>query len=418
MTFIEDLDLENGRSATRSAITFLPEPEPSELWCPIISVDDHVLEPADLFVSRLPHSLRDSAPHVETDGEGVPYWVFGGVREPMRMMTCGAIGRPMSEWSVAPQKYEEFRAGVWQPAARVADMDLNGIWASLSFPSFVFGFAGRRLNFLDNADLALATVRAYNDWMIEEWCGGHPERFIACQLPWLHDPTVAAEMVRENAARGFKAISFPENPEVLGLPTIYTGHWDPLYAACEETDTVINLHVGSSGQITVPCSDSPSDVQVALFPVAAIVGVVDWVFSKVAIRFPGLRIVMSEGGASWVPMVMERLRRAYRQAESSSVWTPTDPDPVELLNSNFWFTSIEDPAAFRLLDVIGEDKVMLESDYPHADSNWPRTQDLARRDLEGLDKDVVRQVCYRTAATVYRHSEPPAELLAASVIGG
>jgi predicted TIM-barrel fold metal-dependent hydrolase len=414
---IEELDLENGRSVVRGTITYLPEPEARELWCPIISVDDHSLEPADLFATRVPAALRDRAPRVVEDDDGVPVWLIGDDREYMRMTTCGAVGRPMAEWSLAPQKYEEFRAGVYDTDARVRDMDLNGVWASQCFPSFVFGFAGRRLNLLADAEVALASVRAYNDWHLGEWCGSHPDRFIACQLPWLRDPVVGAEEIRRNAAAGFRSVSFPENPEALGFPHIYTDHWDPILAACEETGTVLNLHVGSSGLVQRPCSASPIDVGVALFPVGAILGLVDWVFSKIPVRFPGLKIAMSEGGVSWVPMALERLARSYRQAESSLVWRVSDPDPVEIVHRNFWFTSIEDPSAFRFVDLIGEDKVMIESDYPHADSTWPDTQALVRRDLGDIDPVAARKICFGNAAALYRHPEPPADLVARSVVG-
>ncbi|MGE0304360.1 MAG: amidohydrolase family protein [Acidimicrobiia bacterium] len=411
------IDLENGRVTARGAITYLPEPEPRELWSPIISVDDHVLEPADLFLRRLPSRFIDAAPHVEEDEDGVPYWVIGDFREPMRMTTCGAVGRPMEEWSLAPQKYEEFRRGVYDVDSRIADMDINGIYASLNFPSFVFGFAGRRLSMQPDENLALACLRAYNDWMLEEWCGTYPDRFIPCQLPWLRDPMVAAEEVRANAARGFKAVSFIENPEELDLPHIYSRHWDPFFAACEETETVINLHIGSSGRVERPSSVSPIDVGVALFPIVSISSLVDWTFSKIPLRFPRIKIALSEGGISWVPMALERLTRSYRQAESSSYWTPADPDPVEIVHRNFWFTSIEDPSGFRLLDLIGEDKVMLESDYPHADSSWPDTQALARRDLQHLSGATIRKVCFENAASLYRHPLPPNDLVAGSVIG-
>jgi hypothetical protein len=116
-------------------------------------------------------------------------------------------------------------------------------------------------------------------------------------------------------------------------------------------------------------------------------------------------------------MVLERLARAYRQSESSLTWRPSDPDPIEVVRRNFWFTSIEDPSAFRFIDLIGVDKVMLESDYPHADSTWPGTQGLARRDLAGLDAASARLVCFETAAALYRHPLPPADLVARSTVG-
>ena len=238
-----------------------------------------------MFTDRVSQKFGDAIPHVEFEKDNVPVWVTNEWRDSMRMTTCGPVGRPMSEWSLAPLKYAEFRPGVYDVNARIKDMDLNGVWASQNFPSFLFGFAGRRLSLMKDQELAVACVRAYNDWMITDWCGAYPERLIPCQLPLLHDPIMAANEIRLNATRGFKSVSFSENPEALGLPNIYTNHWDPFFSACEETDTVINLHVGSSGQVQRPCSSSPIDVGVALFPIGAILGLIGWIYSSAKNRY-------------------------------------------------------------------------------------------------------------------------------------
>lgn len=401
----------------RVPTSLLPDPDPRPLWCPIISVDDHLLEPPELFVDRLPSSMRDRAPFVEFDDAGIPFWVIDDVRVAVTTGN-GAVGRPVSEWIQAPQKYEEFRRAVWDPHERIRDMDINGVYASLNFPSMIWGFAGTRFSRMSDPDVGLAALRAYNDWVLEEWCGSHPDRFIPCQLTWLSDPEVGADEIRRNASRGFRALSFSENPEGLGYPTIYDSHWDPILRVCEETDTVINLHVGSSGNVQRPTSDSGPDVGVALFPVNGLFALMDWIFAKVPIRFPGLKIAMSEAGVSWIPMAIERLRRAHRMREASTVWDATDGDPVELVYRNFWFTSIEDPSAFRQLDMIGEDKIMIESDYPHYDSSWPDTQLMVKDQLEHLPSSSVRRICYENAAELYHHPHPPPSLLQASTIGG
>jgi predicted TIM-barrel fold metal-dependent hydrolase len=106
--------------------------------------------------------------------------------------------------------------------------------------------------------LGLACLRAYNDWMLDRWCASHPDRFIGCQLPWLRDVEVAAAEIRANAERGFKAVSFSENPEALGLPSLHSGRWDPFFPACAEAGTVVNLHIGSSGNVVRPSSDTPT----------------------------------------------------------------------------------------------------------------------------------------------------------------
>ncbi len=408
-------DVEDRQPLPDRELTLLPDPEPRELWCPVISVDDHVLEPPTLF-DRVPARYADSAPEL-VQSQGRPAWRIG---DQVHYLAGGdgTVGRPMSEWSANGMRWEDYRRGVFDVEARLRDMDLNGVWASLNFPSNLWGFAGSRLSRLPDRDVAYACVRAYNDWVLEEWCGAAPDRFIPCQIPFLADVELAAQEIRRNADRGFTAVSFSENPHELGFPTLHSGAWDPFLAACTDTGTVINLHVGSSGTICRPAPDSPPMVLVALFPVNGIMAVVDWIFSRVPVRFPAIKVALSEAGVSWVPMVIERLEASFEHRDHSQWWRADDPDPVDLLRRNFWFTSIEDPSAFRNLDLIGSDRVMVETDYPHADSSWPDTQAVIRRQLATLPTDTITRICFENAAALYRHAPPPSPLLAASLLGG
>jgi predicted TIM-barrel fold metal-dependent hydrolase len=288
----------------------------------------------------------------------------------------------------------------------------------LCFPSLVWGFAGRVFAAMPDRELGLSCVRAYNDWMIEEWCGPQPDRYIPCQIPWLADPATAAHQIEVNARRGFRAVTFPETPDRLGFSSIYSGAWDPFFRACEETETVINLHVGSSGWVQRPSAESPVEVAVALFPVSGISALVDWLYARIPLRFPQVKVAFSEAGVSWVPMMLERLDRAYRHVDASGAWSRHDPHPNDVVKRNFWFASVEDPAAFRLLDLIGDDRVLVEADYPHADSTWPDTQALLRSELGHLDRPSIENVAYANAAALYRHPPPPLDWIARSVIGG
>ncbi|HEY1439548.1 MAG TPA: hypothetical protein VGF65_01605, partial [Mycobacterium sp.] len=135
------------------------------------------------------------------------------------------IGRPHEEWSMEAARFDEMRRGCWDIDARIADMDLAGIWASLNFPSLIAGFAGTVFWKSDDLELGLATLRAWNDWHLEVWAASYPERIIPLQLPWLADPQLAPEEIRRNAARGFKAVSFPELPAQCGLPSLHSGAW-------------------------------------------------------------------------------------------------------------------------------------------------------------------------------------------------
>ena len=398
------------------SVTFIDEPEPEPLFCPAISVDDHVLEPPETFEGRLPRRLQSRAPRIAYDDDGVPAWIVDDKTLPIILIN-GASGRIRSEWKgAARSRFDEFRPSVMDPIRRLDDMDLTGIWASLCFPSVVWGFAGWRFARMREPEAGLASLRAYNDWMIETWCAAAPERYVPCQLTWLADPSLAADEIRRNAERGFRAVSFSENPEGLGFAPIYGEAWDPFFEACQETETVINLHVGSSGRTPNPSTMSPADVISALFPLSGIETVVDWIYARIPIRFPRLRIALSEAGVSWVPMVIERLRRSHRMVEASDCWRSDDPDPVELLRRSFFFTSLEDPSAFRNLDLIGEDRVMVESDFPHMDSTWPDCQAMLRAQLSDLPRATVEKVCFRNAAELYRHPLPPKELLARSEV--
>ena len=205
--------------------------------------------------------------------------------------------------------------------------------------------------------------------MIEEWCATDRARFIPCQLPWLSDPEIAAGEIRRNAGR-FHAVSFSENPEGLGLASIYDTSWDPFFAACAETETIVNLHVGLVGRTPNPSADSPPERSRRCSRSAGWRRSSTGSTPRCPIRHPELQVVLSEAGVSWVPMIIERLRRAYRHLPASETWAPTIPIRSSCC-TNFHFASLEDPSGFRMLDIIGEDRVMVETDFPHMDSTWP-----------------------------------------------
>lgn len=155
------------------------------------------------------------------------------------------------------------------------------------------------------------------------------------------------------------------------------------------------------------------DAMTALFPVNGMVAAVDWVYSRVPLRSPGLRIALSEAGVSWVPAIVERLQRAWRQVDASVAWARSDPPPDEVLRRSFFFTSIEDPSAYHQLERIGAQRVMVETDYPHQDATWPHTQSMLRRQLGHLAPEVVAGLCWRNAVSVYGATPPPDDWVAA-----
>ncbi len=407
---IDDLANREGfTTAEKGKVTWLPEPARAPRHFTVISVDDHIVEPRHAFDGRMPAALADRAPRVIETADGSETWIYEGEELP-NVGFNAVVGRPVDEYSFEPTRFDQMRRGAWDIEARLADMDLNGVYASLCFPSFLPGFTGQRLQQLtDDPELALACVRAWNDWCLDEWCGTDPARMIPMQLPYLLDPEVAAAEVRRNAARGFKALTFSEAPHLLGLPTLHSGHWDPLMAACAETGTVVCLHVGSSGTSPATAPDAPSDTIGVLFFGYAMFAAVDWLYSRLPVRFPDLKICLSEGGIGWVAGLLDRLAHVRKYDAMYGTWNDIgDLSPADVFRRNFWVCAIDDPSAFRQLDVIGVENVLVESDYPHADSTWPHTQQSLQNQLAGLSDDQVAAVTWRNASLLFDHPVPEA----------
>ncbi|MDA2972574.1 MAG: amidohydrolase family protein [Actinomycetota bacterium] len=409
MKSLEDLqsDLTFTRASTGEAkrVTFLPEPDPAERRYLIISADDHIVEPPHTFEGRMPTRFGDRVPHViEKDGQEI--WLYDGKEIP-NVGFNAVVGRPVSEYSFEPARFSEMRRGAWDIDARISDMNLNGVYGSVNFPSFLPGFSGQRLQLGVDPELARAAVEAWNDWHIDEWAGRYPGRMIPCQIPWLSDPNEAADLIRRNAERGFKAVTFSEAPDKLGLPSIHSGYWEPFIAACAETGTVINLHIGSSGQSPATCEDAPPDVVGVLFFAYAMHAAVDWLYSMYPVKYPNLKICLSEGGIGWVAGLMDRLDHMLSYHSMYGTWTG-DMTPAEVLKRNFWFCAVEDPSAFVQLDRIGVENVLLESDYPHCDSTWPNTQNVVHREIGHLPAEVKERITWRNAAELYGIHVPQA----------
>ncbi len=406
---LDDLQRRQGfTTAEAGKVSFLPDPPRADRSFTVISVDDHIVEPPHTFLGRFPRHLAARAPKVVERADGSEAWVFEGQEIP-NVGFNAVVGRPVSEYSFEPTRFDQMRRGAWDIGARIADMDLNGVYASVCFPSFLPGFAGQRLQQLaGDPELALACVRAWNDWMIEEWAAHSPGRMIPMQLPYLGDPVVAAAEIRRNAARGFKAMTFSEAPHLLGLPSLHTGYWDPLMEACAETGTVVCLHVGSSSTSPATAPDAPSDTIGVLFFGYAMFAAVDWLYSKLPVRFPDLRICLSEGGIGWVAGLIDRLEHVRRYDSMYGTWNDVALSPADTFRRNFWFCAIDDPSSFSQLDTIGVDNVLVESDYPHCDSTWPHTQDTLRRQLVGLTPTQIQRVTWQNASELFGHPVPAA----------
>ena len=381
----------------------LPDPVPAEVHYTVISVDDHLVEPPDMFDGRLPAHLQDGAPKLVENERGHQVWQFDGQTFSQVGMNAVAGRRPELR-SLEPARFEDMRRGCWDIHERIRDMDINGVWASLNFPSQVAGFAGRVFSGCSDPELGLAVTRAWNDWLFEEWYSPYPDRIIPCSITWMADAQIGADEIRRNAERGFRSVTLPERPHNIGLPSLFTGWWDPIIEACVETDTVISLHVGSSGMYPMPEAAPILQLGATLFGQLSLTACAEWLWSGYPYRYPDLKIAMSEGGIGWVPMLLDRLENLVDRSGYGQGW---DMRPAEVLRRNFWYCTIDDPSTIDLYDVIGVDRIMVEVDYPHGDSTWPETQQVIADAWGHLPADVLRKMCCENAAALFRHPLPP-----------
>ena len=392
---------------------FIDEPAPRLVAQTIISVDDHVVEPPHTFEGRLPSHLQDRAPRVVETDDGHEVWLFEG-RTFTQVGLNAVAGRKPDTVHTEPFRFDQMRAGCYDPQARVKDMDINGIWASLNFPSMITGFCGRTFFGEIDPELGAACVRAWNDWLHEEWFSAFPQRFVPLGIALLSEPRVAADEIRRNADRGFVSVSMPERPHLIGLPSLWDrDHWDPILTACAETGTVVSIHVGSSGVHTAPPGAPSLQINATLFGQLSLAACAEWLWSGYAVRIPELKIAMSEGGIGWVAMLLDRLDNLVDRSGYGIGWQER---PADVLKRNFWFCTIDDPSTIATRHRIGVENIMVEVDYPHGDSTWPDTQSVISEAWGHLPADELRALCCGNAAALYRHPLP--DLVVPALAGG
>jgi predicted TIM-barrel fold metal-dependent hydrolase len=371
----------------------------------LFSVDDHVVEPADVWSSRLPKKFLEQAPHIVDDG-GAEYWLVEGQRMPTVGLNAVA-GKPKEEWTHDPVRFSDMIPGCYDPKARAEDLRQEGIVASLNFPTLP-RFGGALFPEFRDKELADLCVRAWNDFMMDEWCPAAPELFLPIAIVQLWDPALAVKEIVRLLDRGLRAVTIPEETSHLGLPSYYDDVWDPLWRICEESGTPVCMHIGSSGWRAFTPKGSSFILNVALGFVPTITHALGMMYSPVCRKFPDIKIVYSEGGVSWVPAALERADRTY---QLHRIWSGADDIlPSEICRRNMWFCMIEEPYGLRNRREIGLERVLWECDYPHSNCIWPGTQKLVDDLFNEADvpEAEAEQILYKNAEELFDWTCTPA----------
>lgn len=365
----------------------------------LISVDDHVIEHPDVWQSRLPEKHRERGPRIVEKEGGQEAWLFEGV-EHAQIGLNAVAGKTYEEYGMDPVRFDQMIPGCYDVAERVSDMDTDGVQAQLCFPSFA-GFCGGTFFNARDKELALACVEAYNDFMIDEWCGGAPDRLIPLVILPLWDPQLCAAEIERTAAKGGKAIAFTENPVPMGLPSFHTEHWDPVLAAAEETGMPLCMHFGSSTKVPITALEAPFAVVIALFGTNSMSTTVDLLMSPVFHKFPGLKVALSEGGIGWMPYILERADYTWERHRHYQPNLNFDARPSDLFKEHIFGCFIDDESGIEQRHRIGIGNIMWEGDYPHSDSNWPNSRKRVADMLADVPDDEAWAITEQNARRVF-----------------
>lgn len=388
----------------------------------MISVDDHIIEPPHLFENWLPRKYQDRAPRVERrsisrastlfnglvedpDGDPGDVWFFGDsayvLRRPILILD-GVETTPEMRGN-EPATYDEMHPACYDPKARMEVMTSQHVEASLAFPTFP-RFCGQAFSeqTADDRVFGLACVEAYNNFLVEEWAGDSGGRLIPLPVVPLWDPDLAAAEVRRNAARGVRAVSFSEIVGHLGYGSIHGGKWDSFFRACEETGTVICMHIGSSSKMMPMPPDAPDVVTTTLQFSNSYASIADFVFSGVLVRYPGLKLAYSEGQAGWLPYAMERMDHAYLHHTWGHGEQPMPELPSTYIQRNVFGCIFADRHAIEQAEKIGVDNIMFEVDFPHADGPYPHTREHIETQFQGIDIETTYKILRGNAIRLYQ----------------
>jgi predicted TIM-barrel fold metal-dependent hydrolase len=376
---------------------------------PIVDADAHVNEPPDLWLERVPARWRQRAPRVERTDRG-DAWVFDDGKLQMHVGLTAVAGKSVLDYSNAGATYEQMRPGSWDTKARLADMDIDGIWGQVMYPSITL--TGARV-YGDDPELQHACVRAYNEWMLE-FCEGSGGRLI----PQAIIPACGTERAIEelewaiaNGHRGAIISSFPNGS------LDHTPDDDRFFATAQEADFPVAVHIGSFSPNIKNRSSDWNDLQFIGLAIAprcgggVIEATLALIFSGIFEKFPRLKMLLVEANIAWVPGLLEQsddMFQRYRWFTGAVDKMRTMPSRIFL--RNFWVSFMLDAAGLEMRHHMNIEHLMFSTDYPHSATDWPASRRTIEKLFRGLPKDQVRRMLRDNVVDLYGLKEVPERL--------
>ena len=372
-----------------------------ELKHGFISVDDHVQEVPTLWTDRIGKKFGERVPHLVSGQDGTAQWLMDG--QVLLNGRAAQVGALMADRNKEPKRWNDVPRASFSPDERLKAMDAAGVDYSVLYPT-VAGLAGEAFGRLQDSELEIACVQAYNDWLIDEWASAS-ERFIPqCLVPiWPVEAAIAE--VRRAVKKGHRGVVFPSLPMHLRkVPHISGPEYDPFWSACEELDVPVCLHAGASPELQSPLPPKLNPAIAAALnattkPVASVFVISLYSFSRILLRHPKLHFVLAESGLSWGMLYLEWADHQFEHDGLSR--EGYDLNPSQMFKRQCYFNPWYDQIA-PYSDYIGADSILWSANFPLANSTWPHTQETIERCFDGLSQEARDKVLWKNAAELYR----------------
>lgn len=367
---------------------------------PVISADSHITEPPDCYSAHIDPAFRDRAPRMVTDDRRGDLFVIPGMSRPIAMGLVAAAGKPADQLSVEGVLFHELHRSGWDPSARLADQERDGVSAEVIYPT-----VGMMICNHDDVAYKQACFDAYNRW-IAGYCSEAPERLLGCGQTTLASVDRGITDIAAIRAAGLRGVMMPGEPGTLaedGSGDYDDPMWDPFWEAAVDLGLPLSFHILTSRHSAFNGRPRGSRLNGFLGIIRGIQDIMGTlVYGGVFERHPGLRIVCVEADAGWVPHYMYRMDHAYKRHRA---WMAPGVElsrlPSEYFAEHIYTTFQDDWTAFRVADQMNWRRLMWANDFPHSDSTWPWSQEMLAEQTVHLTAEQQRAILSDNVAELY-----------------
>jgi predicted TIM-barrel fold metal-dependent hydrolase len=359
---------------------------------PIISADSHITEPPGTYVDRIDPAFKHRAPRMVHDAKRGDLFVIDGLDKPIPMGLIAGAGKSAEELTMFGARFEDMHRGGWDPEARLADQDRDGVSAEVLYPT-----VGMMLCNHPDFDFKHACFAAYNRW-IAEYSGAHPDRLLGIGQTAMRSVEDGIADLESIKALGLRGVMLPGNPAGADYDD---ARWAPFYEAAVDLQLPLSFHILTSTQDQGKTRGPKLNAFMAIIRGCQdILGT--FIFGGVFERHPGLRVVSVEADAGWVPHYMYRMDHAYSRHR---YWLPSGTltkMPSEYFREHVYTTFQDDWTAFQVKDLCNIRRLLWANDFPHSDSTWPESQAVLARHAASLTDAERDLVLHDNVAELYR----------------